>query len=257
MKKLILFVILNFGINTAFADCSSNGMQFLPSSRNISKNSLFLIQGYYYSQQTILSFEKRNVYLESENGKKINLKLIEILKGQMSLTQAIFKPESELEPNTKYFLKYSNETKSEISERKKWNSESKKNEEIYWETNDSKNVDLLNSNLKINFEKTNVIQYGCGPSANAEFKIEISNNNEIWYKTEVIEISSGLKTVFYLTSYENKINVGHGVCSGAFTFKNNGKYKVRFTPTNSDGMQLQITKWTEFESPFANDKLGN
>lgn len=255
MKKLILFIIIILNINFSFADCSSSGMQFFPMSKTISLNPMFIIQGYAYSQQTIESFKNRNVYLIDENGGKINLKLIEIIKGQMSLTQAIFKVESPLRPKTKYFIRYSNETTSEISERKKYNSTINKSEEIFWETNEDENTELLNPNLKLKFDKTDVIHYGCGPSANAIFEVNNLSKSETWFKTEVIEISTNTKTTFYITSYENKINVGHGMCSGAFTFKNNGKYKVRFTAMNTDGKELKSTEWTTFESPFKNDRF--
>ena len=52
----------------------------------------------------------------------------------------------------------------------------------------------------------------------------------------------------------NKLKVGHGMCSGAFIFKQKGKYKVRFTPMNIDGQELTKTEWKTFESPFASNK---
>jgi len=256
MKKIVLFLILILNVNFSFADCSSSGMQFLPNSKTISLNPMFIIEGYYYSQQTVLTFENRKVYLVSENGEKVNLKLIQILKGKMSLTQAIFKAEIPLQPKTKYFIKYSNETLSEINERKKWNATSKKNEEIFWETNEDINLEELKPNLKIKFDKTEIIHYGCGPSANANFETTNTSNLEIWYKTEVVEISTNTKHIYYLTSYENKISVGQDMCSGAFTYKKNEKYKVRFVPMNIDGKELKPTEWTIYESPFTNDKFG-
>lgn len=256
MKKLILFIIIILNVNFSFADCSSSGMQFFPMNKTISLNPMFIIQGYYYSQQTVKSFENRNVFLINENGEKINLKLIKIVKGQMSLTQAVFKVENTLKPKTKYFIRYSNETASEINERKKYNSINNKSEEIFWETSENENKELLNPNLKLKFDKTEIIHYGCGPSANAIFEVNNSSKSETWFKTEVIEISTNSKTTFYLTSHENKINVGHGMCSGAFTYKKNTKYKVRFTAMNIDGKELKPTEWTTFESPFNNDKFG-
>jgi hypothetical protein len=114
---------------------------------------------------------------------------------------------------------------------------------------------LINQSLKIDYQKTDVIHYGCGPSSNAIFNVSNRNSIEIWYKTEVIEISTKTKTIFYITDLENKLNVGHGMCSGAFSFKSSGKYKVRFTPMNIDGETLKTTEWKVFNSPFANDKI--
>ena len=215
---------------------------------------MFIIEGYMDSQKTIESFRNRKIYLESENGELILLTLKEIFKGQMYQTQAIFKPTSLLMPNTKYFLKYSDETKNESSEMKRWNQETKQSEKVSWQTSEINFLDLLNPDLNINFEKNEVIHYGCGPSSNAIFNVTNKNDNEIWYKTEVIEIATNTKTTFYITEWENKLYVGHGMCSGAFTFKNKGKYKVRFTAMNSDGNELKATDWKIFKSPSTNDK---
>ncbi|WP_040282607.1 hypothetical protein [Psychroserpens damuponensis] len=254
MKKILLFLLLTFGMKSAFADCAGMGMQFFPSTKEISLNSMFIIQGYAFSQKTIKSFEERTIYLESESGELIELNLQEILIGQKQLTQAIFYPTSELKPNTKYFLKYSDETEFEVREMTTYNREKKKREKVYWKTTDKKSIEKLNSNLTLEFEKTNVEHYGCGPEANAIFNIKNKSESEVWYKTEVVDLSANNKKVFYIKEWNDKLNVGHGMCSGAFTFKNKGKYKVRFTPMNIDGKSLKTTNWTTFESPFMNDK---
>ena len=88
---------------------------------------------------------------------------------------------------------------------------------------------------------------------------ETSIVSEIWFKTEVIEIKTGKKRVYYIRNWEEKLNVGHGMCSGAFTFSSESKYKVRFTPTNTEGDTLKTTDWVIFNSPFVdnNGPFGN
>ncbi len=254
MKKTILLLLLTFGIKTASAECSMSGMTFYPEQKEISLNSMFIIQGYSFSQKTINSFKERTIYLESENGELIKLNLQEILKSQMSLTQAIFKPSKELKPNTTYFLKYSDQTESEGREMTQYNREKKEREKVYWKTTNKKTIENLNSNLNVEFEKTEVILYGCGPSANAIFDVKNKSESEIWYKTEVVEIETNKKNIYYIKEWNGKLNVGHGMCSGAFTFNRKGKYKVRFTPMNIDGKSVRTTDWKTFESPFINYK---
>ena len=254
MKKIILLLLFTFGIKTASAECAMSGMQFYPEKKEISLNSMFIIQGYSFSQKTINSFKTRSIYLESENGELIELNLQEILKGQMSLTQAIFKPSKELKPFTTYFLKYSDQTENEGREMMQYNREKKESEKVYWKTTDKRTLESLNSHLNVEFKKTEVIHYGCGPSANAIFHVKNKSESEIWYKTEVIELDTNKKTVYYIKEWNGKLNVGHGMCSGAFTFTRKGKYKVRFTPMNTDGKSLKTTGWRTFESPFMNDK---
>jgi hypothetical protein len=254
MKKCILFLLLILGIKSVFAKCGMSGMQFFPEQKEISLNSMFIIQGYSFSQKTIDSFKDRIIYLESENGELIELNLQETLKGQMELTQAIFCPVLELKPSTTYFLKYSDQTTNESREMLQYNSDKKEREKVYWKTTEKKSLTTLNSNLEIEFEKTEVIQYGCGPSANAIFNVKNKSESEIWYKTEVVDLNTNDKTIFYIKEWNGRLNVGHGMCSGAFTYKMKGKYKVRFTPMKIDGKSLKTTDWKTFESPFMNYK---
>lgn len=250
MKKIILVLFLTFGIKSAFAECGMGGMQFFPEQKEIGLNSMFIIQGYSMSQKTINSFENRTIYLESENGELIELNLQEILKGQMQLTQAIFKPTIELKPNTIYFLKYSDQTEDEGREMMQYNREKKEREKVFWKTKNKKSVEDLNSNLAIVFKKTETKLYGCGPSKNIIFDVNNKSESEIWYKTEVVEIETNKKTVYFIKEENGQLNVGHGMCSGAFIFNKNGNYKVRFTPMNIDGKSLKTTEWIIFKKPY-------
>lgn len=250
MKKIILLLIFTIGLHTTKAECGMEGMQFYPQKRNISLNTIFLIEGYSMSQKTINSFKSRTVFLESEDGKLIKLNLIDIFKGKMDITQAIFKPTEELKSNTIYKLKYSDQTDDETREMMQWNSNTKQTERVYWKTTDQKNTQSLIPNLNIKYQKTEVIEYGCGPSANAIFTIKNSSDSEIWYKTEMIDLTTKEKTIFFITEWKGQIEVGHGMCSGGFTFNKRGKYKVRFTPMDTDGNSLKSTEWKIFESPY-------
>lgn len=254
MKKIIVLLLLTFTIQSAVAECSMSGMYFFPESKEISLNSMFIIQGYAFSQKTINSFKDRKIYLESEKGELVELILQQVLKGQMQLTQAVFRPVTRLKPNTTYYLKYTDQTDNESREMFQYNREKKKREKVYWKTTDKKFALELNSNVTVKFKNTKVIHYGCGPSANAIFEIENQSKSEIWFKTEVMELKTNKRTTFYIREWKNTLNVGHGMCAGAFTFNNKGKYKVRFTPMNTDGKSLKTTKWITFNSPYMNDK---
>ncbi len=253
MKKLILYLILTFGIQSTFADCASSGMRFFPQQKKISLNSMFIIEGYESSVKTIEGFRSRRVFLQSSQGDLVELNLLQILKGQMRLAQAIFKPVQELQPNTTYFLKYSDQTDNETNEMMQWNSEKNEREKVYWETTDKKKNPLLNSDLSIEYEKLEVIHFGCGPSANAIFNLINRADSETWFKTEVVDLSTDTNTIYYIKEWYGKVNVGHGMCFGAFTFNREAKYKVRFTPMNNDGEILTTSNWIFFDSPFVNN----
>ena len=251
MKEITLItLLLFFGINIAVADCSVSGMFFYPETTEISLNSIFIIEGYDFSQKTINSFKDRKIYLESENGELIELNLQEILKGDMRLTQALFCPASELKQNTTYTLKYSEQTEGELREMIQYNQGQKKGVKVFWRTKDKENDEPLSINLKLEYEKTEVINYGCGPSVNLIFSSNNKSKTNIWYKTEVIDLTTKAKTVYYIKENNGKLSVGHGMCSGAFTYNSKGNYSVRFTPMNMSGKTLKTTSWKTLKSPI-------
>lgn len=253
-RNLILCITLLFSINSALAECAWSAMQFFPQQSNISLNSMFIIEGYGESQKTVEAFKTRKVFLESDKGELIELTLIEILKGQKSLTQAVFKAVETLKPNTKYFLKYADVTAMELEEMYKWNSKTEKREKVFWQTSNLDFISKLNPNHILKFEKNEIEEFGCGPSVNAVFRIVNNNETEAWYKTEVVEIATKRKTTFYILAWKNKVHVGHDMCSGPFTYTRTGKYQVRFTPMNTDGEKLITTNWITFDSPYTTEK---
>lgn len=254
MKKITFILLIIIGINSTYAKCGMSGMQFFPEKRNISLNSIFIIEGYSTSVLTINSFKKRAVFLKSENGELIKLNVVEILESQKNLMQAIFKPQKRLKPNTTYFLQYAQQTENETSDMIQWNSMTKLNEKVHWKTTDEKSVAILNSSAAIKFKKTEVVHFGCGPSVNAIFDTNNKSDSEIWYKTELYNITTSKKAVYYIKSENQEIYVGHDMCSGAFTFNKNEKYKVRFTPINIDGKLSNTSDWQIFENPYLNAK---
>ena len=248
MKKFIPSLFLIFSANAIFASCIST-MTFYPRQKEISLNSMFIIEGYLSCQETINSFKKRKVYLESENGEMTELILQQILKGEADITQALFKPSEALKPNTIYSLKYADQTELEEKQMSRYNSSKKEWEKTYWKTTDKKSMPALDPTLSIKFRNTEFEMFGCGPNSFAVFRIENKPENEVWYKTEVVEIATNKSTVYYIEDKEDRLEVGRDMCGGAFKYLGKGKYKVRFTPMNTDGEALKTTGWTTFDNP--------
>lgn len=255
MKHITLLLILFFTAHQALAECAMMGITYYPQQRTISQNSMFIIEGYAYSQKIIHSFENdRQAYLENTNGERIELILQEIVKGQMGLTQALFKPAQKLTLNEKYYLKFSHLTpKENYTDLTRYNADIKDHEPVAWEVTQEQAKEVNNS-LKLHFKKTDVQYYGCGPAAYAIFQPENMPEEEIWFKTEVYDESRATSTTFMIKIFEGRLRVGHGMCSGGFTFNKDGNYKVRFTPMNTDGKEIATTAWQSFESPYKYSK---
>ena len=122
MKRLILlFIILTINFS-AKAECTSSGINVWPTQQNISTNSIFVIEGYAQSQELIRQLNKKNkVYLKCSS-EIIPIKVLRILEGQYSLTQAILKPEKDLQIGKTYELHIDNLGMFDIDEYKvvKW-----------------------------------------------------------------------------------------------------------------------------------------
>ena len=73
------------------------------------------------------------------------------------------------------------------------------------------------------------------------FDFPIKDSSEVIIKTTVKNIKSGIKTTYYIAPQNNQIGVGHGMCSGAFTYDDNPDYEVEFTFMDASG---NTTTWT-------------
>ncbi|SMB98348.1 hypothetical protein SAMN00120144_1061 [Hymenobacter roseosalivarius DSM 11622] len=100
---LILLVALSVA-SIAQAKCYTSGFEFWPITKTIKQNSIFLIDGYADSQEIItgLGFTYK-VYLRS-GAQQIPLIVQQLLVGQVSLTQALLKPQRALDTGKQYEL---------------------------------------------------------------------------------------------------------------------------------------------------------
>ncbi|MEM1357206.1 MAG: hypothetical protein AAGF89_03365, partial [Bacteroidota bacterium] len=75
---------------------------------------------------------------------------------------------------------------------------------------------------------------------------------QLLVKTELASLESGKANIYFLKlDQSGKVNVGHGMCSGAFTYKRSGKYKVRFSLMDICGNESEKwTEWVVFNTPF-------
>jgi hypothetical protein len=252
MKNLLFSVFLVCVTQFSFAECGLFELKFFPLKREIGLNSRFIVEAYRFSNEIkfIENFRKSKVFLRSENGDMIQLRLQHIFKGQFNLTQAIFKPMESLMPNCIDELQIEG---SAYENFERYNPQAGKYEKVYWKTSSKHNIEVLNNPYMLQFQQTQIQYFGCGPEANAIFEIDTQDTSvEIWYKAELVELATQKKSTYIITSWKGKLYVGHDMCSGAFTFKAKGKYGVRFTPMNTDGVSLPTTTWEYFDTPDEN-----
>jgi len=244
MKKLLILVFVSFFSFSLFADCGFGGIGVFPIGNEISKNSIIMIEGYAMSQKTIKNLQEGNqAYLKSGNH-IVELKMIDIFIGEYRLTQAILKPEEELIVGKEYRLEIDSLSRFDhIYKRGAYNKP------VSWKVKDEIDNEkpFWRSEMRPKFLNTSRIEYGCGPAVYAHFQVKINDTSETLVKTEVMDLKTEKSTIYYLTSKDGKLDIGHGMCSGAFSLRKKGKYKVRFDLMDASGNSFgRWSEWTTF-----------
>jgi len=240
MKQLLSILIGFFCAATVYADCAGEGLSIFPSGQTIKRNSIFILDGYAESQKVIIGLNKKhNIYLKSGN-KKIKLIVAEICVGQFYLTQAVLKPETELEVGLEYTMYIDN--LPEYERFNKYNKKTQKYEQVTYNVVaeiDNKKPELTTKPKEL---KKTLVHYGCGPSIHVIFSSQVKDNSDIIVKTTLKNSKTRIETTYYIQPDGDKIKVGHGMCSGAFNFEDkSNNYEVEFSFMDASG---NLLVWT-------------
>ena len=249
MKIILLFITLAFTLN-CYSKCKSNGWTFFPSKSKITENSLFIIDGYGRTQEIINNIGKtHNTYLKSGE-EKIKLNVIEILVGQFNITQVVLKPEKNLTSGKEYELIIEGII-NEYDKPTRYNSATNKYEKVIWKVTSNIDIDAPKWITKPIFKNSLYVMFGCGPDVSSNFTFMSSDSSEFLIRTTVKNLTTGKQTSYYLSCFKNIIEIGHGMCSGAFDFGNDEKFEVEFTLMDLCG---NTTVWKGDRITFNNPK---
>jgi hypothetical protein len=239
MKTLLTLILGLFCTISVFADCAGAGLWMFPNNKTINQNSIFVLTGYAESQHVIVALNtKHPVYLKSGR-QKIKLQVSEICIGQFYLTQAILKPETPLEAGLEYILCIDNLPEYEHIDQ--YNSKTESYEPISYTVSnivDTNKPELLTQAKEL---KKTIHYYGCGPAKYVVFSNPAKDSSEIIIKTTVKNLKTRKETTYYIEPDQEVINVGYGMCSGAFTYVvDDEHYEIEFAYMDSSG---NLTPW--------------
>ncbi len=249
MRQLLIIIIGLFWTVSAYADCRGEGLYVFPSGQTIKQNAILVLDGYAHSQKVILGLNKEyHIYLKSGD-KKVNLYVKEIRVGLFQLTQAVLTLESQLEAGLEYELLIDSLPKTESLTR--YNELTNKHEPIKYTVVSGIDTDkpVLTSRPK-EIDKS-YVRFGCGPAMSVNFVFPIKDSSEVIIKTTVKNLTSRIETTYYIVPRNNQIEVGHGMCSGAFTYDDNNNYEVEFSFMDASG---NTTTWTGDRIKFTKPK---
>ncbi len=249
MKKTITIVLCCLLAIAVQAKCSNSGFSFYPSQKEIAPDAMFVIEGYYKSQEFIRKLKKSPVYLVSMQGDTLSMQVLQILKGTRNVSQVLLKPETALLPNTTYYLHYKDEETGKLMAFTKFNYDLRKPEKIHWIT--SLRVAPLPQppTATLAFKETTYHQYGCGPAVYAHITVTAATN-AYYYKVVVTHQTAQQKQTYYITAKDHELRIGRGMCGGAFDFVPNATYSATITPIAMNGTAGTPQKAITFDSPY-------
>lgn len=244
MKHFFFIFLSTFLTFSASAKCMDNGIYLLSQSSSLHKNGLVILEFYGSSQSLVKDLNKKYpIYLKSK-ANKVELIPIEILKGDMKVTQVVLKPSSYLKPNEIYTLGIAHLTGNK-------NQPSKTDGGLPIRFKISRTTDLqkpvfISSPTE---QKKTIDLFGCGPASWVYFNVSALDNSEFYVRIQVKNQASGIKTEYILNRENGQIRVGHGMCSGAIYFEDGRQYEIRFQLVDQSGNKSNFTKAIKFISP--------
>lgn len=255
MKSFLTLLALLFISSGIKADCASSGLLVIPASSSVCQNPVFMIEGYGTSETIINNLNiKHPVYLQSGTN-KIKLLVLEICVGDLYLTQAILKPEKELDAGLIYTLHIDSLPVRESL--REYNSSTRNYTAYTYRTLAKKDIQkpVLKSSPKEIGKQ--YLMYGCGPSINVIYSLDINDETTVFVKTSVRNIETGKTTTYYLLTSGGQIRVGQDMCSGAFSLTEGNLFEVTFSFMDASGNILPWNgKTYQFSRPTPENSKG-
>jgi hypothetical protein len=239
MKKICALIIGLLLTGAVYGDCSGSGLSVFPNGQTICQNSIFVLDGYAESQEVILALNKKHpVYLMSGN-KKVNLHVLEICVGDYRLTQAVLRPETELEAGLQYTMYI--DSLPEYEKFTRYNKATQAYGPVIYTVISEKDTEKPQLVSKPTELKKALVLYGCGPSIYVVFSHTATDKSEMLVKTTVKSLTTRKETTYYIQPNGNQISVGHGMCAGAFDFRDGEMYEIEFSFMDACG---NMTAWS-------------
>lgn len=239
MKQLLALAFGLLSSIATYADCLTKMLWVFPDGPAIKQNSIFVLYGMGQSEPVILGLNKTySIYLKSGET-KVRLQVTETHVGQYGQAQALLKPETALAPGQEYALCIDSLPEYEYPGR--YNPSTERYEPVTYKVLAEKDTvpPKLVSQPRV-LRKT-LAHDGCGPATHVLFSNPAKDDPDVIVRTTVVALKTGRETTYYLQPYGPHgavIQVGHDMCSGAFTFEEGDDYEVSFSFMDASGNMI-------------------
>lgn len=213
--------------------CAWDGILVWPEVGTIAAEQTFMIEGFADSQKTIRKLGRGYRAVLSDGTTTIELVVIGRYEGAMFLTEVLVKPSIPLTVGKTYELSFIGLPKEE-AQPNHWNSGTQTWEPMRWNVTDMPQPLAGPLSQPRETGKT-LMHYGCGPEMHVHFRIAPEGSTNGLVQVAVSEKGGGRRTTYVLRMQDGRVEIGHGMCSGAFTFETGETYTVTFDPIGPDG----------------------
>lgn len=244
----ILFV-LSVSLGSAAPDCARLGFWVHPSKQELPRNAHFIVSGYGMARGVIDSLgDEYPVYLEGD-GHQVGLRVKERNKGY-NIDQAFLTPAGNLRAGERYRLRIPDLGEREATFLMYHSYEEKERVWPEWEVREEKDLEAPEWEAEPELLETRYEPLGCGPAVNTVFRIEAEDPSGIWVRVELKRVESGVADHHILALRDGDLVVGHGMCSGEFSYQKGGEYQARFKLLDRCGNEgKEWSEWIRFDSP--------
>lgn len=224
--RALIFVL--FTPLAAQAMCAMSAWDVFPApGSKVPKNSRFVVEGYGSAQSAVVSIATRKPRLVSAKGAQVPLKVVVINVGEKDITQAVLEPTAPLIEGTRSTLKFETDSKTrfELDEnvRPSWMVGPADVEPPRW--------------TKAPEAQPGVIElFGCGPAVEARVNVAIEDAAAILVRAKVTRTDGSSKHYLLPATKNGVLEIGHGMCSGAFKLGLEGKeWSLELTAVDAAG----------------------
>jgi hypothetical protein len=248
MAKITLSILLFFLAMSGQAKCIGSSIRCVTTSAALNKNGLIILEFYGFGSALVNDLNKKYPIFLKSTSAKVSLSVVEVLVGEMNLTQVVLKPIGELKVGSTYELRIDNLPDKAAQPLR----ESNRNgglEKIVFKISASIDVESPILRVAPKEQKKSMVHFGCGPAIWVYFNIAGKDQSELFVRTTFKHKASGKTTTYILLIKDGMVGVGHGMCSGAFQFDDGDNYEVSFQLFDQSGNKGVLTSAIEFTKP--------
>ena len=206
-----------------------------------------MIQGYGSTQNYFNRITEAHPLMLVGPDHRVELEVVEKLKGQVSLTQWILKPKELLKTGRTYVLRFDHPNQGYRNDFRIYDYDLSLYRPPHWTVSGKPDTDVPEWEREPYFARSSFRKFGCGNKMLAHFYMHVKDASELLFKVEVMDESTGKSGIYYLTEEDQVVKIGRGMCSGAFDFQEERKYKARFQLMDACGNQEpDFTDWVSF-----------